>query len=70
MKKIAAVLLIGAATVFAEDYSTKSLEEMKVLRKTLSFWELPPFKAEMQKRMENMTPKEQQKLKDEMKTSK
>lgn len=70
MKKIAAVLLVSAAAVFAVDYSTKSLEEMKALRQTLSFWELPPFKAEMQKRMENMTPKEQQKLKDEMKTSK
>lgn len=70
MKKIAAVLLVSAAAVFAVDYSTKSLEEMKALRQTLSFWELPPFKAEVQKRMENMTPKEQQKLKDEMKTSK
>lgn len=70
MKKIAVVLLISAATVFAVDYSTKSLEEMKALRETLSFWELPAFKAEMQKRMEKMTPKERQKLKDEMKTGK
>jgi hypothetical protein len=40
------------------------------LRPTLSFWELPAFKAEMQKRMKNMTPQERQKLQDEMKQSK
>ncbi len=70
MKKWITILLFSTGIAFASDYSGKSLEEMKALRPTLSFWELPAFKAEMQKRMKNMTPQERQKLQDEMKQSK
>ena len=70
MKKWIIILLFSTGIAFASDYSGKSLEEMKTLRPTLSFWELPAFKAEMQKRMKNMTPQERQKLQDEMKQSK
>jgi len=70
MTKWIIILLFSAGIAFASDYSGKSLEEMKALRPTLSFWELPAFKAEMQKRMKNMTPQERQKLQDEMKQSK
>lgn len=70
MKKIILALFFSSIVVFATDYSGKSLEEMKTIRSTLSWMELPSFRAEMQKRMKNMTPQERQKLQDEMKQSK
>ncbi|MDD4855291.1 MAG: DUF1104 domain-containing protein [Sulfuricurvum sp.] len=70
MKKIILALFFSSVVVFATDYSGKSLEEMKTIRSTLSWMELPSFRAEMQKRMKNMTPQERQKLQDEMKQSK
>lgn len=66
MTKWIIIFFFSSGIAFASDYSGKSLEEMKALRPTLSFWELPAFKAEMQKRMKNMTPQERQKLQDEM----
>jgi len=66
VRKWIAILVFSTSIAFASDYSGKSLEEMKALRPTLSFWELPAFKTEMQKRMKNMTPEERQKLHDTM----
>lgn len=70
MKKTILALFFSSIVAFATDYSSKSLEEMKTIRITLSWMELPSFRAEMEKRMKNMTPKERQKLQDEMKQSK
>lgn len=70
MKKIALALFLSSIVALATDYSGKTIEEMKIIRTTLSWIELPSFRAEMEKRMKNMTPKERQKLQDEMKQSK
>jgi len=61
MKKLALIALLATAA-WSADYSQMSTEELMKLRGTLSPSERPAFKAEMQKRMQTMSPQERQQM--------
>jgi len=55
MKKVIILALLASAT-WAMDFSQMSTEELMSMRGTVSVNERPAFRAEMQKRMQSMTP--------------
>ena len=61
MKK-AILLALLATAAWSADYSSMSTDELFKLRGTLSQSERPAFKAEMQKRMQSMTPEQRQQM--------
>ena len=69
MKKVTLIVLSTIAA-FAADYTTMTLEEMQAMRGTLPVEERPAFQAEMQSRLQAMTPEERQAATSTMKQSK
>jgi hypothetical protein len=61
MKKVIVLALLATAA-WSVDFSQMSTEELMNMRGTLSFSDRPAFKAEMQKRMQNMSQEERQQL--------
>jgi len=61
MKKLV-LLAVLATAAWSVDFSQMSTEELMKLRGTLSQSERPAFRAEMQKRMQSMSPAERQQL--------
>ena len=61
MKQLALIALLATAA-WSVDYSQMSTQELMQLRGTLSSSERPAFKAEMQKRMQTMSPQEKQQM--------
>jgi len=59
MKKVIILALLASAT-WAMDFSQMSTEELMSMRGTISVNERPAFRAEMQKRMQTMTPTQRQ----------
>ena len=59
MKKVI-ILALLASVAWAVDYSQMSTEELMKMRGTISVDERPAFRAEMQKRMQTMTPAQRQ----------
>jgi len=59
MKKVIILALLASAT-WAVDFSQMSTEELMSMRGTVSVNERPAFRAEMQKRMQTMTPTQRQ----------
>ena len=60
MNRIVISMLFATAAVMAMDFSQMSTQELINLRGTLSPADRPAFRAEMQKRMQTMTPEERQ----------
>ncbi|HEY9129555.1 MAG TPA: EF-hand domain-containing protein [Sulfurovum sp.] len=60
MKRLMIVVLLSSA-VWAADFSQMSTEEMMNMRGSVPVADRPAFQAEMQKRMQSMTPEERQK---------
>lgn len=69
MKKVTLIVL-SAIAAFAADYSTMTMEQMQAMRGTLPVEERPAFQAEMQSRLQAMTPEERQAATSTMKQSK
>jgi len=61
MKKLILAALL-ATTVWSVDFSQMSTEELMAMRGTLSAADRPAFRAEMQKRMQSMSPEQRQQL--------
>jgi len=61
MKKFVLIALLATAA-WSVDYSQMSTEELMKLRGTLSPSERPAFRAEMQKRMQTMSPQQRQQM--------
>jgi Ca2+-binding EF-hand superfamily protein len=61
MKKLALIALLATAA-WSIDFSQMSTEELMNMRGTLSAADRPAFKAEMQKRMQAMSPSERQQM--------
>lgn len=61
MKQLALLALIGTL-VWSVDFSQLSTDELMKLRGTISPSERPAFKAEMQKRIQDMTPEQRQQM--------
>jgi len=59
MKKVIILALLASAA-WAVDFSQMSTEELMSMRGTISVNERPAFRAEMQKRMQTMTPAQRQ----------
>lgn len=62
MKRVMVMALLASAT-WAADFSQMSTEEMMNMRGSVPVADRPSFQAEMQKRMQSMTPEERQKYK-------
>ena len=62
MKKLIILTLLATAA-WSTDYAQMSTEELLNLRGTITTGERPAFRAEMQKRMQAMTPQERQAIK-------
>ncbi len=62
MKRILILSTLLVAAAWSADYSSMSTDELLKLRGTLSQSERPAFKAEMQKRMQSMTPEQRQQM--------
>ncbi len=60
MKKVIIGLSIAAISLMAVDYSQMTMEELTALRGTVAVEERDAFRAEMQSRMQAMTPEERQ----------
>jgi len=60
MKRLMIMALLASAS-WAADFSQMSTEEMMNMRGSVPVADRPAFQAEMQKRMQNMTPEERQK---------
>ncbi len=58
MKKMIVSMSLVAMSLAAADYSQMSMEELNALRGTIAVEERDAFKAEMQSRMQAMTPEE------------
>ncbi len=58
MKKVLVSVSVVAISLMAADYSQMSMEELNSLRGTIAVEERDAFKAEMQSRMQAMTPEE------------
>ena len=61
MKKVVMIALLATAA-WSADYTQMSTQELMQLRGTLSPSERPAFKAEMQKRMQTMSPAQRQQM--------
>ncbi len=61
MKKVVIIALL-VTTAWSTDYTQMSTQELMQLRGTLSPSERPAFKAEMQKRMQSMSPAQRQQM--------
>ncbi len=61
MKKLALIALLATAA-WSVDFSQMSTEELMNMRGTLTQADRPAFKAEMQKRMQTMSPAERQQM--------
>jgi hypothetical protein len=59
--KLLATMMILATVAFAADFGHMSTEEMMQMRGSVPAEQRADFQAEMQKRMQNMTPQERQK---------
>ena len=62
MKKVIILTALLASAAWAVDYSQISTEALMNMRGTISVNEQPAFRAEMQKRMQTMTPTQRQEL--------
>ena len=62
MKKVIILTALLASAALAADYNQMSTEELMSMRGTISVNEQPAFRAEMQKRMQTMTPAQRQEL--------
>jgi hypothetical protein len=60
MKKIMIIAAVATTFGFATDFSKMSTEELMNMRGSVPMDQRPAFQAEMQKRMQNMTPQERQ----------
>ena len=60
MKKVIILTALLASATWAVDFSQMSTEELMNMRGTISVNERPAFRAEMQKRMQTMTPVQRQ----------
>ena len=60
MKKVIILTALLASAAWAVDFSQMSTEELMSMRGTVSVDERPAFRAEMQKRMQTMTPTQRQ----------
>jgi hypothetical protein len=60
MKKVIILTALLASATWAVDFSQMSTEELMNMRGTISVNERPAFRAEMQKRMQTMTPTQRQ----------
>lgn len=60
MKKVIILIALLASASWAVDFSQISTEELMNMRGTISVNEQPAFRAEMQKRMQTMTPVQRQ----------
>lgn len=60
MKRVM-IMALFASAAWAADFSQMSTEEMMNMRGSVPVDDRPAFQAEMQKRMQNMTPEERQK---------
>jgi hypothetical protein len=58
MRKVIIGMSIAAISLMAVDYSQMTMEELTTLRGTIAVEERDAFKAEMQSRMQAMTPEE------------
>jgi len=58
MKKIIIGMSMAAMSLMAVDYSQMTMEELNALRGTVAVEEQDAFRAEMQSRMQAMTPEE------------
>ena len=58
MKKVIISMSLVAMSLMAADYSQMTMEELNSLRGTIAVEERDAFKAEMQSRMQAMTPQE------------
>ena len=62
MKKVIIITALLASAAWAVDFSQMSTEELMGMRGTISVNERSAFRAEMQKRMQTMTPTQRQEL--------
>ena len=62
MKKVIILTALLASATWAVDFSQMSTEELMNMRGTISVNEQSTFRAEMQKRMQTMTPAQRQEL--------
>ncbi len=60
MKKVIILTALLASATWAADFSQMSTEKLMSMRGTISVNERPAFRAEMQKRMQTMTPSQRQ----------
>ncbi len=63
MKRFIFLTLLATAAAWSSNYAQMSTEELVNLRGTISPGDRPAFRAEMQKRMQTMTPRERQAIK-------
>ena len=59
IKKLSIAMFLATVSLMAVDYSQLSLDELNELRGTITVEERDAFRAEMQTRIEVMTPEEQ-----------
>jgi hypothetical protein len=59
MKKLLIAMILATMSLMATDYSQMTMEELNALRGTLPIEERDAFRAEMQSRIQAMTPEEQ-----------
>jgi hypothetical protein len=59
MKKLLIALSFASISLMAVDYSQLTTEELNALKATITAEEQASFKAEMEKRIQAMTPQEQ-----------
>ena len=59
MKKLSLAILLATVSLMAVDYSQLSMDELTELRGTVAVEDREDFRAEMQTRVEVMTPEEQ-----------
>lgn len=69
MKKITLIALLSL-NVFAADYTAMTMEEMQAMRGTVPVEDRAAFQAEMQTRMQSITPEERQAAASSMRQSK
>ncbi|MCF6205638.1 MAG: DUF1104 domain-containing protein [Sulfurovum sp.] len=62
MKRALILSVLCVAAAWSTDFSQMSTEELMQLRGTLSPSERPAFRAEMQKRMQSMSPEQRQQM--------
>lgn len=65
MKKILIAVIVATISLMAVDYSQMTLEELTEMRGTIAVENREAFRAEMQSRLEAMTPEEQAAFREE-----